>query len=687
MRPTAALLFLLGALSFTLSSQNRVLDSIENLVRTAPNQQQATIEKATLVFRCYAAGQTEKCERLRQEVWNEAETLVSDSVFGAAYNMQGILYYYQGKFDSAVPYFERGLEYRRKAKDYPGVLRTLSNLGGIFYMEREREKALKYYEDALRLEADQGFKEGEFVSINNLGAIYLEMNINPKALRYFHIARRKYEADNSSGNLSMSYDGLSKVHENLDNIDSAIHYVHKSIKSSIDDGDMSGYAYAKLNLGIIYHKQKKYDSAVATLREIVPMAIKLGDGRLLTGAYGNIAANFVESGQIDSALVYAELLLPLQQQVQDKTLSEDLAKLFGELYYRKGDYKSAYENIKLYSMIKDSLYNVNMNAKLAEMQEKYDSEKKERDNQMLQAENKQVRATRNYLTVILAIALISIVGGVFAYTKIRRAHHTIRSQKELVEVKQKEIMDSINYAKRIQYALLASQQLLKKYLPEHFVFFKPKDVVSGDFYWASPTEDGFAIVAGDCTGHGVPGAFMSLLNITKLGQVINEQKITRPDLVLNKVRSEIIRSLNPEDRAEETRDGMDAIICKFRLDTLQLEYAAANNSFYIVRHKKIMPCKADKMPVGKGHDDDQPFTFNSVQLEKGDVVYLFTDGFADQFGGPLGKKYKYKQLEQLLTTISTDPIEKQKLRIEDEFERWRGALEQVDDVCVIGVRV
>jgi sigma-B regulation protein RsbU (phosphoserine phosphatase) len=263
----------------------------------------------------------------------------------------------------------------------------------------------------------------------------------------------------------------------------------------------------------------------------------------------------------------------------------------------------------------------------------------------------------------------------------------IIKQKEIIEEKQKEIIDSINYAKRIQFALLASESLLQNNLPEYFVLFNPKDVVSGDFYWATPTDEGFIYITADCTGHGVPGAFMSLLNISKLSQVINENKITRPDLILNNIRTEIINVLNAEGSKEESKDGMDAVLCKLDIKNMKLEYAAANNSFYIIRNNQLIICKADKMPVGKGHDDSVLFTYNQIALECGDVIYTFTDGYADQFGGSKGKKFKYKQLEEILLQIHHLPMPEQSDILNRKFHDWKGNLDQVDDVCIIGVKI
>lgn len=234
---------------------------------------------------------------------------------------------------------------------------------------------------------------------------------------------------------------------------------------------------------------------------------------------------------------------------------------------------------------------------------------------------------------------------------------------------------------------MASEDLLQRNLPEHFVLFNPKDVVSGDFYWATPTDEGFIYIASDCTGHGVPGAFMSLLNISKLSQVINENKVTRPDLILNNIRTEIINALNAEGSKEESKDGMDAVLCKLDLKNMRLEYAAANNSFYIIRDKKLIVCKADKMPVGMGHDDSISFTYNQISLEKGDVIYTFTDGYADQFGGPKGKKFKYKQLEEILISIHLLPMKEQSNILNHKFQDWRGNLDQVDDILIIGIRI
>lgn len=289
---------------------------------------------------------------------------------------------------------------------------------------------------------------------------------------------------------------------------------------------------------------------------------------------------------------------------------------------------------------------------------------------------------------LFLLFIITILFFVFFRRENLLFQKAIMQQKAIIEEKQKEILDSINYAKRIQFSLLAGDSLLQHHLHEHFIVFNPKDVVSGDFYWGTALEDGsFIYITADCTGHGVPGAFMSLLNISKLSQIVNENKITKPDLILNQVRLEIIQALNAEGVKEESKDGMDAVLCKLDIKNMKLEYASANNPFYIIRNNELLTCKADKMPVGKGHDDSVLFTYNQIALHKNDMIYTFTDGYADQFGGPKGKKFKYKQLEEVLLSIHHLPMTDQKSILNQKFISWKGNLEQVDDVLIIGVRI
>ncbi|MES2514167.1 MAG: SpoIIE family protein phosphatase [Bacteroidota bacterium] len=280
----------------------------------------------------------------------------------------------------------------------------------------------------------------------------------------------------------------------------------------------------------------------------------------------------------------------------------------------------------------------------------------------------------------MQISISNLVHGL--EDKVRERTAEVVLQKDIIEEKQKEVLDSINYAKRIQYTLLANDSFLRKFLNDYFVIFKPKDIVSGDFYWATKTETKFYIAVCDSTGHGVPGAFMSLLNMSFLNEAINEKKIAEPNAVLDYVRERLIKNISKDGG----QDGMDAILMCFDLETKEVSYSAANNAPILIREGAIIEYEADKMPVGIGVRNE-PFKLFKMDVLKNDVILVYTDGFADQFGGPKGKKFKYKQLKENLIANHHLSLSEQKDNLISVFEDWKGNLEQVDDVCVIGIKI
>ncbi|MCW3103703.1 MAG: Response regulator containing a CheY-like receiver domain and a domain protein [Bacteroidetes bacterium] len=264
----------------------------------------------------------------------------------------------------------------------------------------------------------------------------------------------------------------------------------------------------------------------------------------------------------------------------------------------------------------------------------------------------------------------------------------IEHQKQIVESKNKDITDSINYAQRIQRSLLASNKLLDSYLDDYFIFFQPKDIVSGDFYWASPLSNGsFAFVTADSTGHGVPGAIMSMLNISCLNEAVNGKGLTAPHEILNYTRRKIIGHLSNDGSADGGKDGMDCSIVCFDKAKKEIRFAAANNPVWIVRNKEIIEFAPDKMPVGKHDNDTVSFSEHVFQLMSNDIVYTLTDGMPDQFGGPKGKKFMYRQLKELLVSISHLTMKEQENILRKALNDWKGEHEQVDDICLIGVRI
>lgn len=273
--------------------------------------------------------------------------------------------------------------------------------------------------------------------------------------------------------------------------------------------------------------------------------------------------------------------------------------------------------------------------------------------------------------------------------KVRDRTQEITQQKHIIEEKNKEITDSINYAQRIQRALLASENMLNNNLNDYFVFFKPKDIVSGDFYWAASQDNKFYLVTADSTGHGVPGAIMSMLNISCLNEAINGEGLKQPDDILNFTRKKVIGYLANDGSKEGGKDGMDCSILCLDLKEMNLSVSAANNPVWIVRsgEEEVIEVKPDKMPVGKHDKQDIPFQSQNFKLNSGDIIYTLTDGFPDQFGGEKGKKFMSKNLRELLKSNSGLAMDQQKNLLEETFKNWVGDLEQIDDVTVIGIRI
>ncbi len=276
---------------------------------------------------------------------------------------------------------------------------------------------------------------------------------------------------------------------------------------------------------------------------------------------------------------------------------------------------------------------------------------------------------------------------------IERTEEVVK-QKEEIELKTKEleilfkqVTDSIHYAKRIQEAILPPNSIVKNVLPESFVLYKPKDIVSGDFYWIDKKEDWSYFAAVDCTGHGVPGAFMSIVGHNLLKDILKNTDSFSPAIIMDKLNDGVANTLHTNSSNQQTKDGMDMTLCALNYKTLELQFSAAFNPLYIIRNGELLQYKADKFPVGMFIGGKRNFTNNVIQLEAGDHVYIFSDGYADQFGGPKGKKFMAGNFRTLLTETSKLTIDDQKNHLNKTIEEWRGNLEQVDDMLVIGVKI
>jgi serine phosphatase RsbU (regulator of sigma subunit)/HAMP domain-containing protein len=276
---------------------------------------------------------------------------------------------------------------------------------------------------------------------------------------------------------------------------------------------------------------------------------------------------------------------------------------------------------------------------------------------------------------------------------IERTEEVVRQKEEIeekngeLEILYKQVTDSIHYAKRIQEAILPPNNFISQVLPDSFVLYKPKDIVSGDFYWIEKKNNLVYFAAVDCTGHGVPGAFMSLVGHNILKDIINNTNIAKPSEIMDRLREGVVNTLHADKSGKETKDGMDMTLCCINYDTLELQYAAAFNPLYIVRDSELVEYKANKFPIGMFIGEKTNFTNHSVQLRKGDQIFIFSDGYADQFGGPKGKKFMVGNFRKMLTEVAKAEPNEQKQILDNTLVSWQGEQEQVDDVLIIGVKI
>ena len=580
----------------------------------------------------------------------------------------GLIYYYTAKYDLAIQQYIEALKLLESIKDTQTLPNIYNGLSGMYKEIRNYDEALNYGQKALKLFSQNKDSVGMASALNNVGNVYDYQNKLDEALDYYRKSMRMKELIKMERGMSSTLNNIGIILSKKDSVLQALEYYNKALSYSTVNSDKISQAVSYDGIGMVYYKLKQYDKALSFLEKSIAISTDIDSKLDIVSSYEKIA------------LCYAA----------------------------KGNYKKAFDYQQLLFATKDSIFNVESSKQVNEMATKYETEKKQllidnlnKDNALKQEElaKSELQVKQQNMQImffILAVLLLSILSFFIfrSYKQKKQSAEIILSQKveverqrDLVEEKSKEITDSIHYAKRIQQALLASDTFLKKHISDYFIFYKPKAIVSGDFYWANVIDGKFVMITADCTGHGVPGAFMSLLNISYLNEAIIEKRIDAPDKILDHVRSQIIQSLNPEGSENEGRDGMDATLCVYDFKGMWLRFSAANNPLWLYRNNEIKEFGADKMPVGMYHGEQKPFTQQTIGLRKGDIVYTFTDGFADQFGGEKGKKFKYKNLQQLLLNNANKPMLEQKQILENTLKDWQGNMEQVDDILIVGIRV
>jgi len=632
----------------------------------------------------------------------------------------GVVYKNQSDYPKALGYLFKALKIAEEIKDKNLTGTWLGNIGIVYSDQSDYSRALQYYFKALKISEEIGKKNHTSAWLGNIGNVYyyqagLLRNSEKKAadvlyknaLEYYFRSLILAEEIGNRGSVASKLGNIANVYSDQGDFSKALNYYFKALKMNEELGRKGGKAIILGSIGSLYTEQKKYKEAHVYILRAIALNESIG------------SKDHQQVGYNDLSELYEKSTIPLPDSVGGKLLNIEQMRLRSMYYYKRS------------IAIKDTIFSEENKKQLVRKEMDYEFGKKEAHTKAETEKNQAIAEEKNRkqkLVLILVSCVLLLVfvfaGIIFRSLRITRKQKNIieaqknevtkqkdiadsqriiaeelrkiaEKQKYIVEEKQKEILDSITYAKRIQTALLTSDDYIKNNLTaEYFILFKPKDIVSGDFYWAlrshhssAEAEALFYIATADCTGHGVPGAFMSMLNISYLNENILERGITMPHDILNAQRAEIIKALNPHGSKEVSRDGMDCVLCAFDFEKMLLHFAAAYNPLWLSRNGELIEYKADKMPVGKYNEDNKSFTLQTITLQKGDIIYTASDGYADQFGGPNGKKFLNKQLKELLLDIQHLPMQDQKTILDKTINNWKGNFEQVDDILIIGVRV
>jgi len=643
---------------------------------------------------------TEKA--LKQNPNKETEYKLKSFQANALSNI-GYVHKTHGNIVKTLDYWNKSLKIQKEINDIDGLSSTLNNLGYIYKSQGDIEKALEFYHQSLKLCEEQKDKAGEAMSYNNIGLIYYNQDDIKKALEYCQHSLKIRRAINNKGGISQALNNIGVIYDNHGSKDSALIYFRESLSIRQEIGNKKDIAASLQHIGKALCELDSVDKGLRLLKEGYHIARSINNELWVAHCANVISSQYIKSNQIDSAKYYANVSMKIANQLAYPANIEKAAHGLFEVFRKQNNFEKALEMYVLEIEMRDSMKNDQTQKATIRQQTKYEYEKQkvlddaEHDIQL--AVEQEETEKQQIITAAASVGLIIvIVFLVFVFNRLRvtrKQKLVIEEQKQVVEhahteleEKNQEIMDSITYAKRIQSAILPPIKVVKEYLKDSFVLYMPKAVVAGDFYWlesVAPTdnkkETTILFAAADCTGHGVPGAMVSVVCNNALNRSVREHNLTDPAQILNKTREIVIAEFEKSD--EIVKDGMDIALCSLKGNVLQ--YAGAHNPLWIIRNGAIIETKANKQPIGK-FENPLPYTTHTFELIKGDSIYIFSDGYVDQFGGEKGKKFKPSNLRTLLLSIQDKSMDEQENIVLNTFKSWKGELDQVDDICIIGVK-
>lgn len=630
-----------------------------------------------------------------------------------SFNRIALVHWNTNELPSAIQNFNKTIDYAEIISDSIRICQGYLMIGACEYKNGNYPKALNAYQSALHIAEKTEDLAMQARALNNIANIQDELKNYPLALTYFQQAidiKMQMGDEKSTVN---TRENMAIVYSKTDDYEHALEQYESVLKYKEDNGDDSGISTTLMNIGFTYEKFEKFNSALEYYTKSLIILYRLEDYRNIAVCLNNIGDIYYAQGKFKQAIDSSQKSLVIGEKLNSKTSIKSSAYSLTKSYVERDNYKQAYEYHVLYTEMKDSLFNEESAKVLQEMETKYQTEKKqqeiEKQNLTIDKQAAQSRSQRIMLMAMLGGLVLVLLIAIQVYRGYKQkkkanallssknieieeknahlndANIVISSKKAEIEEKNLNIMDSIRYAKRIQQTILPREEFVETHLPKSFILYKPKDIVSGDFYWMEMMHNKVYVSAVDCTGHGVPGAFVSIVGYNSLNRTLMEFKLKKPSDILIKLNDLVVDTFVRHSDSD-VKDGMDMSLISFDVKTKKIEFSGAQNPVYIVNDDGLEEIKGNKQPIGSSLEP-KVFENHEVESKEGDMVYLFTDGYIDQFGGPKGKKFMRKRFKDLLQTIHKMDVNTQKLHLDNTIMDWMKDEEQLDDILVIGIRV
>jgi serine phosphatase RsbU (regulator of sigma subunit) len=723
---------------FQLFSQTPTIDSLKNFLQVHP--QEDTIRANTLITlsRAYMIEMNDqkKMQECNPQLLALSEKIGFKKGMGYAYMNMAFISTNNGDSEKTMSYYFKALKLMEEIGFKTGISSCYQNIGLALNYQGKYAEAIQYTLKGIKIKEELKDEKGAAAGYNTIGNAYTKLGNYLEALKYYFISLKLKEKMNDQLGASVALLNIGSVLSSQGKLDAARLYESKALAISKALGDKQGEALVYCNIGDLYFEQENYKEALANDLLALKIAEEIDDNQLINTTCILIGKTYFAMQQYKEALAFYLRALKSSTDLDDKENTISSCNGMGNCYEQQKSYiralvyyekaltlskeiklktgiRNAYSNLasaneklknyekalyynKLYSEIKDTMLSEESLKQSAELNTRYETDKKEKEILLLTKEQqlkdktlKEQRLVRIGLIIGLGLLLILSFLLYSRYRFKQKANLILEKQKEEIHQKNILITDSIDYAKTIQEAILPDDDKLNAFFPDHFILYKPKAIVSGDFYWVGKKEDKIICAVADCTGHGVPGAFMSLLGHNILENVVQQENAVDPGSILTTLNEEIVTRFSKGIERETVKHAMDIAIISIDETTKQLQYAGAKNPLYLVRNNALTEIKADRQSTGivsKDHTEVL-YTNHSETLQKGDVMYMFSDGFPDQKGGPEKKKFFYQQFKDLLVSIHHLPAEEQHQQLDNVITSWIGAGEQVDDILVMGIRI